>query len=217
MVVAERVRDPERGLDKNLLKSLPPLHRVMYVLGFAVFASQIFEAVFVLVGRTAFRHADAMDLREITPFSMYAHKQPVSALVKELSQKAQIKPELASRISALVGDRNILVHRIVFGEQQLNAELIAHGEKTEFKHLVEQLGGASALSSDPFAQHAALVETSKRVYRESFRLAMELLNVFTEYCERFPEAAAFVAQYKDEFARARRDLESLPGFERAPN
>jgi hypothetical protein len=213
--MAERVRDPEMAIEQGFLQKLPSFHRVMYILGFAVFASQIFEAIFVLVARTAFRHSDAKRMSEIAPFSIYAHKQPISALVRELSEKSQIHQGLADRISTLVFERNILVHRIVIGEQQVNEELMAQPVKPEFATLLDQLGGRSGLTSDPFSQHAAMIEVGKRVYRESIKLTVELLNEFAAYCERFPEAAEFVERYKDEFAKAKADLESLPGFSRA--
>ena len=80
-------------------------------LGAAVLTAQMFETLFVLVARSALKWPLARDFDEIAPFGKQAFKQPVAALVKELSSASQIDPDLADRVNAWVENRHALVHR----------------------------------------------------------------------------------------------------------
>lgn len=143
----------------------------MQAIGVAVFTAQVFEAVFVLVARTALKHPDAQQLEDIAPFSAKAYKQPVVALLKELTSQDQIDSILADRIFTLIEDRNLLVHRIFLAK------------------------GTQSLPDRDFDE--GLIHLCRRIYSESGAVAAELLDLFISYSARFPEAAAFVRDHKE--------------------
>lgn len=142
----------------------------MRVVGVAVFTAQIFEALFVVVARTALKHPDAQQLEDIAPLSAKAYKQPVIALLKELTSQDQIDSVLAERIFALIEDRNFLVHRIFLTK------------------------GMPSLSDSDFNE--GLIHLCRRIYSESGAVAADLLDLFMSYSTRFPEAAEFVLEHK---------------------
>jgi len=143
----------------------------MQAIGVAVFTAQIFEAVFVVVARTALKHPDALQLEDIAPFSAKAYKQPVAALLKEITSQDQIDSVLAERIFTLIEDRNLLVHQIFLAKGRPN------------------------LPDSDFEE--GLIHLCRRIYSESGAVAAELLDLFMSYSTRFPEAAAFVRDHKD--------------------
>jgi nucleoside-triphosphatase THEP1 len=82
-------------------------------IGMATVSSQLFEKVFVLAARFAFKQPDVRTIEEIVPVkTSTAFKQPVKALLKEISGSVPL-PELEDRISALIEKRHRVVHRIV--------------------------------------------------------------------------------------------------------
>jgi len=82
-------------------------------IGMATVSSQLFEKIFVLAARFAFKQPDVRTIEEIVPVKRStAFKQPVKALLKEISG-AVPSQELEDRLSALIEKRHRVVHRIV--------------------------------------------------------------------------------------------------------
>jgi hypothetical protein len=167
------------------ISSRKPKINPMQAIGVAVFSAQIFEAVFVVVARTALKHPHAQQLEDIAPISAKAYKQPIIALLKELIPKNQIDSVLADRIFSIIEDRNLLVHRIFLAK------------------------GTPSLPDSDFDE--GLIHLCRRIYSESGTVAAELLDLFISYSARFPEAAAFVRDHKDvidEFGKQIRAIRS---------
>lgn len=81
--------------------------------GVAVLSSQAFEKMFVLAARHAIKQAGALTIEDIVPVNASkAFKQPVTALLKEISNTVEIKG-LEERILRYIEDRHIVVHRLV--------------------------------------------------------------------------------------------------------
>jgi hypothetical protein len=198
--------DIEQSIDAELVRKLPPLQRTMMLLGAAVIFCQAFEKAFVLVARTAFKNPAAMTLNEITTLTGTSFKQPIRALLKELTRDDQIDEDLARRIGALIDDRNLLVHNIVHGEQLVNQQTSPE-ESQKQRSAIE--GDWSAEERRIAVDHAALIYVSKKVVRESATLSAELLTLFLNYLERFPDAAEFAARHKLDVAALKRDLADM--------
>ncbi|UZE14744.1 hypothetical protein [Pseudomonas sp. B21-053] len=82
-------------------------------IGMATVSSQLFEKIFVLAAKFAFKQPDARTIEDIVPLKMdTAFKQPVKALLKEISEAAPSQ-ELVDRISTLIEKRHRVVHRVV--------------------------------------------------------------------------------------------------------
>jgi hypothetical protein len=145
----------------------------MYAIGVAVVVAQMFEAVFVMVARTALKHPDAVQMEDIAPFSAKAYKQPVTALLRELTDHEQIDCGLADRIFDLIEDRNLLVHRI----------FLARAASDSVENIFDD----------------ALLHLCRKVYSEAGALSADLLDMFFAYSERFQEAAQFLAENRDTF------------------
>jgi hypothetical protein len=141
-------------------------------LGAAVWTAQMFEGLFVLVARSALKCPDAKEFSDIAPFHQNAFKQPIGALVKELGQDRQIDRDLAERICSWVELRHTLVHRQVMPLIQLSNDAYWQSMKT----------------------------LSKQLYVESAELCAELMDLFTAYASRMPEAQAWLDQNRDGFA-----------------
>ncbi len=76
-------------------------------------SSQAFEKMFVLAARHAIKQADALTIEDIVPVNASkAFKQPVTALLKQISGSVEIK-DLEERILRYIEDRHIVVHRLV--------------------------------------------------------------------------------------------------------
>ena len=140
-------------------------------MGGAVFTAQMFEALFVLVARSALKCPDAKDFDEIAPFPDKAFKQPVAALVKELGQTGQIDPKLADRINDWVEARHTLVHRLILSKP--------HMKNADFWQSMKDL--------------------SKTVYVTSTELCLELMEVFVSYAERMPQAKSWLIENRESF------------------
>jgi hypothetical protein len=199
--------DIEQNLDANLLRQLPPLQRVMMLLGGAVMVCQGFEKAFVVVARTAFKNPEALSMSEITSLSGASFKQPVRALLKELTAAERIDETLAERIGKLIDDRNMLVHNILFGEQLLNQMTSAEDQQQR----MSELGGNWTDEERKISiDHAALIYLSKKVTREAAILGAELLGMFLIYLERFPEAKEFADRNKFDVAGLLTEFRQMP-------
>jgi predicted oxidoreductase len=179
----------------------------MMLLGGAVMVCQAFEKAFVVVARTAFKNPEAMSMSEITSLTGVSFKQPVRALLKELTAADQINENLADRIGTLIDDRNMLVHNIVFGEELLNQKTAA---RDVLRQMAELGDNWSEDEKKTAIDHAALIFLSKKVARESAILSAELLGMFASYLERFPEAKEFAARNKIEVASLLADFRQFP-------
>ncbi|MBV4477639.1 hypothetical protein [Pseudomonas botevensis] len=81
--------------------------------GVAVLSSQAFEKMFVLAARHAIKQAGALTIEDIVPVNAKkAFKQPVTALLKEISGTVEING-LEERLLSYIEDRHIVVHRLV--------------------------------------------------------------------------------------------------------
>ena len=82
-------------------------------IGHAVVSAQLFEKVFIVAARLAIKHADIQVLQEVETIEVAkAFKQPIKALLKEISGKLPAV-ELEERIDRLIDERNVVVHHIV--------------------------------------------------------------------------------------------------------
>ena len=159
--MSRKVRKPRsRAAQRSTATKIDPMRFV----GVAVFAAQFFEMMFVLVARFALKHPNAQTIEEIAPLPSGAFKQAIAALVKELRAAEHISPEIADRIVAFVGDRNTLVHRVLFVSK------------------VEQDQSDSELFE-------AMIRLSRRVYAEAMALSSSLIETLVDYSARFPETA----------------------------
>jgi len=82
-------------------------------IGMATVSSQLFEKIFVLAARFAFKQPDVRTIEDIVPVKMdTAFKQPVKALLNEISESGPSQ-ELEDRIITLLEKRHRIIHRIV--------------------------------------------------------------------------------------------------------
>lgn len=90
--------------------------------GIAVLSSQAFEKMFVLAARHAIKQSGALTIEDVVPVDAHkAFKQPVSALLKEISGEFKIKG-LEDRVVKYIEDRNVVVHRLVTNTNWLDDE-----------------------------------------------------------------------------------------------
>ncbi|MEX5590827.1 hypothetical protein, partial [Pseudomonas urmiensis] len=81
--------------------------------GVAVLSSQAFEKMFVLAARHAIKQADVVTIEDVVSISpRRAFKQPVKALLKEISGAAEVSG-LEDRILRYIEERHMVVHRLV--------------------------------------------------------------------------------------------------------
>jgi hypothetical protein len=131
------------------------------VIGLATMSSQVFEKVFVLAARFAFKQPNARTIEDVVPVkSTTAFKQPVKALLKEINGAVPTQ-ELEDRISALIEKRHRVVHR-----------------------LVEETGWPGNVAKE---QHQHIHQLCTEVISESNFLASVLANLLSEWMEKFPE------------------------------
>lgn len=82
-------------------------------IGLAVVSAQLFEKVFVVAARLAIKQANIEVLEEVETIEVAkAFKQPIKALLKEISGKMPTT-ELEQRIDRLISERNVVVHKLV--------------------------------------------------------------------------------------------------------
>jgi hypothetical protein len=198
--------DIEQLIDPELVRKLPPFQRLMMLLGTAVVFCQGFEKVFVVVSRTAFKNPDALTLNEITSLTGASFKQPVRALLKELTRADQIDEELARRIGVLIDERNLLVHNIIVGESLVNEQM----SPEEIQKQMDDISGNWSTEEKRLSvDNAALIYLCKKVIRESTVLGAELLALFLDYLERFPEASEFAKRSNLDIDNLRRELSDM--------
>lgn len=83
------------------------------LIGKAVCASQLFEGMFVISMRFAVKQAGAQTIEDVVQISeSKAFKQPVKALLNEVSGKPEITQDLEDRISDYLEKRHRVVHRL---------------------------------------------------------------------------------------------------------
>ena len=86
---------------------------LLKAVGLATMSSQVFEKVFVLAARFAFKQPGAKTIEDIVPVkSATAFKQPVIALLKEIPGALPTQG-LEDRITALIEKRHRVIHRLV--------------------------------------------------------------------------------------------------------
>jgi hypothetical protein len=147
---------------------------LFHAVGVAVASSQIFEVVFVIAGRLALKQADIAELEKIEPLSSSkSFKQPVKALLKELSQVGSVDPKLEDEISGLLEDRHRIIHRAFL-------ESGWPGQMTEQKT-------------------AEFVELCARVSSESQRLAHVFIPLIFAWMARFTELSPTAKEYEGKF------------------
>jgi hypothetical protein len=135
--------------------------------GVAVLSSQAFEKMFVLAARHAIKQADALTIEDVVPVSASkAFKQPISALLKELSGSVEIEG-LEERVVRFIEDRNKVVHRLVTDTDWQDEE-----------------------------GRAAIKETCVRVASESIELHKIFTIMFREWLIRFPSIQSVVEEYE---------------------
>jgi len=145
-------------------------------MGSAVFAAQMFEALFVLVARSVLMCPDAKDIDDIAPVPAKAFKQPVAALLKELNQNKQVDEQLAERIGGWIENRHTLVHRLILSKP--------HMESRAFWQSMKDL--------------------SKSIYVDSSELCVELAEMFRAYAAKMPRAQSWLMENQaafDSFAK----------------
>ena len=81
-------------------------------IGAAVISSQMFERTFVTAAKLAIKQADAETIEDVVPLRANAFKQPVKAILNEISEVGPM-PDLASRIGNLIEERHRVVHRLL--------------------------------------------------------------------------------------------------------
>lgn len=115
---------------------------LFHLVGVTVAASQIFETVFVLGARLALKQANVEVLEDIEPISeAKSFKQPVKALLNELSRAQSLDAGLEARISRLLEDRHRVIHRL-FREFGWPAAMSLCKE-TEFRQLCARVASES--------------------------------------------------------------------------
>lgn len=135
--------------------------------GIAVLSSQAFEKMFVLAARHAIKQAGAITMEDIVPVNASkAFKQPVTALLKEISGAVEVKG-LEDRILRFIEERHIVVHRLVT-EKNWSDE-----------------GGREAIK-----------EMCMRVASESIDLHKIFTIMFGEWLNRFPAFQSVVEEYE---------------------
>jgi hypothetical protein len=142
--------------------------------GCALAASQVFERIFVIAAKLAIQQGDADTLEEIVPLSASrSFKQPIKAIVQELSKVQAISPELENRFAELIESRHKLVHR-AFAEY-----------------------GWPLLENDEAA--AKFRDLCKLIISESTELTQLLHKVVLAWMLRFPETAVTVKKHQEQF------------------
>ena len=135
--------------------------------GVAVLSSQAFEKMFVLAARHAIKQSGALTIEDVVPVdALKAFKQPVSALLKEISGDLEIEG-LEDRVVKYIEDRNIVVHRLVTDTNWLDEE-----------------------------GREAIKQTCLRVASESIKLHKIFTKMFGDWIKRFPEAQAVIDEYE---------------------
>ena len=85
---------------------------VLIAVGNVVVSSQLFEVAFVLAANLALKQADAATLEDVVPVSKArTFKQPVKALLKELSETGRVDAGLETRVVELLEKRHRIIHR----------------------------------------------------------------------------------------------------------
>ena len=129
-------------------------------IGLATMSSQVFEKVFVLAAKFAFKQPNARTIEDIVPVkSATVFKLPVKALLNEMPGK--VPAELEDRISALIEKRHRVIHR-----------------------LVEETGWSGDVSED---QRKNIHQLCAEVISESNILSNVLTDLLTEWMDKIPE------------------------------
>jgi hypothetical protein len=125
-------------------------------IGRAVFAAQLFETVLVPVFEFFKMSTEPGYLEETGGFVRAgAFRIPVKAIVNTLKAHGQLAPDLESRLSAYVDDRNILIHRWI----------MEHGWPDE----------------GDVAGFAPVMELAQRVEREARALTLIFANYMVKF------------------------------------
>lgn len=149
---------------------------LFHVVGVAVAASQIFETVFVLGARLALKQADVQVLEDIEPLSQAkAFKQPVKALLNELSQAQSIEVGLEARISKLMVDRHRVIH-----------------------HLFLEFGWPAAM---PVDKETEIRQLCARVVSESNAMSAVFADLLLAWMKRFPATSPTAIAYEGDFKK----------------
>lgn len=135
--------------------------------GVAVLSSQAFEKMFVLAARHAIKQSGALTIEDIVPVdALKAFKQPVAALLKEISGDLEIEG-LEDRVVKYIEDRNMVVHRLVTDTAWLDEE-----------------------------GRGAIKQLCLRVASESIELHKIFTKMFGDWIKRFPGAQVVIDEYE---------------------
>lgn len=134
--------------------------QIYEAIGGAVVSSQMFERTFVTAARLAIKQADAETIEDVVPLKAAAFKQPVKAILNEISEVGPM-PDLVSRIATLVEDRHKVVHRL--------------------------LGEGSWPGEASLQERIAIRDLCIRVASESIELHRIMQKLLTDWMNRFPE------------------------------
>jgi hypothetical protein len=142
-------------------------------IGRAVIAAQMFEKVLVPVYEGFKMITDQQYLEKTSGYiPIGAYKSPIKNIVKFLSAKGSIAPDLEARLTRYVDDRNTLVHSLILeigwpdeSDADGIAKVTALAKKVEFeaKYLESSLTGYIVQHVAPLSDSASSVEYKARM------------------------------------------------------
>ena len=150
--------------------------------GFALAASQVFEVAFVVAAKLALKQDDANTLDEVVPLSASrSFKQPIAAILKELTAVEKVPAEVEQRMAVLIDKRHTLVHRAF----------------AEF--------GWPAIETDEAALR--FKELCLTIHAESTSLGHQLHLLILAWMKRFPETSTTVRKHQEQFGILTDDID----------
>jgi hypothetical protein len=156
-IYRDHIRSCRRGDQLSTAK------RYYEAIGQAVYASQIFEFIFVMTVRLALKQEDVTTLEDLVPLSFKkSFKTPVTSLLRDVGTATHLSDDLVARIEDWVQRRHKIIHR----------KLLEDGWPENHEA----------------AKLAFAIAECKQVSKDGAILAAELCDVLLPWYEKFEKA-----------------------------
>jgi hypothetical protein len=157
------------------MSTVPESTDLFHLVGVGVAASQVFEVIFVIAAKLVLKQPDVQVLEDIEPISQSkSFKQPVTALLRELSKAQAIEPELEGRVTRLIENRHRMIHRLFL-----------------------EFGWPAAI---PREKEGDFVQLCARVASESQAISIVFVDLVLNWMKRFPAMSETALAHEHKFA-----------------